>query len=107
MSTERQIMTLAMAMSEFDFTCGAPLLPPDHTMSRKLVLRSFITCALPVEIPYYGAQFGPIDICAFCGGDGADPKTEMKNKFKTVLPICIKCEDSGLKAIVARPYGKK
>jgi len=100
-------MSLALAMSEFDFSCGAPLLPPNHSMKNLLVVRPAISCASPVEIPYYGAQLGPVDICAFCGGEKADPKTDLKKKFKTVLPICNMCKNNGLQAIVARPYGKR
>ena len=100
-------MALALAMSEFDYTCGAPLLPQDHTMARKLVVRPTLKCSVPVEIPYYGAALGAVDICSFCGGEGADPKTDLKKQFKTVLPICVNCESKGNKAIVARPYGKK
>ena len=77
-----------MAMSEYDFSCGAPLLPPAHDLSNILVVRPGIgiICSTPVEIPYYGAQLGPINICAHCGGEGADPKTDLK-KYLNCLAI--------------------
>ena len=58
-----------MAMSEYDIFCGAPLLPPAHDLSDKLVVRPGNIYSTSVEIPYCGAQLGPIDICAHCGGN--------------------------------------
>lgn len=67
-------------MSEYDFSCEAPLLLPAHDFSNILMVRPGIICSTPVEIPYYGAQLGSIDMCAHCGGEGADPKTDLKNQ---------------------------
>jgi len=64
------------------------------------------TCQVPVELSYYSAPLGPVDICAQCASPGADPKTELKKSNKTVLPICVDCEAAAHTATVARPYGK-
>lgn len=106
LTTERQLYTLALAITEFDYTCGAPLLPDDHQMNSFLTTRMNISCESPLELPYYSAALGPVDVCAYCGCSGADPKPELKKKFKTVLPLCEGCGDDGKKPVVARPYGR-
>lgn len=72
-------MSLALVMSEFDFFLRGTTIAtkPSH---EKVIgcAKPAISCAAPVEIPYYGAQLGPVDFCAFCGGEKADPKTDRK-----------------------------
>ena len=52
--TERQKVSLVTSMSKYDYTCGAPVLPPSNTLHSKVMVRAFLTCSMPVEIPYYG-----------------------------------------------------
>jgi hypothetical protein len=56
-----------------------------------------------VEVTYYGNGSGQPDICTYC----AQVNPELKKSYKTVLPICEPCENSGLSAIIHRPYGGK
>ena len=103
-------MSLAVAMSEFDlYTCGAPLLPPNHPLIHTVMLRGNLTCASPIELPFYGtsADVGRKDLCAHCGIEGGEIDNELKKCFKTVLPICVQCKAMGLDCIVQRPYGKR
>ena len=32
-----------------------------------------------------------LDLCAYCASEGAHFDAEWKDKFKTVLPICVPC----------------
>ena len=74
-------------------------------MSNMLATRMNISCQSPIELLYYTAALGPVDVCAHCGRSGADPKPELKKVYKTVLPLCEECENDGKKPIVARQYG--
>ena len=56
--TERQKVSLVVSVSEYDYTCGAPVLPPGNILSSKVMVRASLTCAMPVEIPYYGSELG-------------------------------------------------
>ena len=107
--SQRQKVALAMLFSEFDYTCGAPLTPPDNPLHGKLVCRPSLSCSSPVETPFYGQNelTNPKDICAHCGIQGASVDMDLRKRYKTVLPICEDCISSGKTAIVYRPYGKK
>ncbi|XP_070559193.1 uncharacterized protein [Ptychodera flava] len=98
---------LAILMSENDYTCGAELSPPDHRLHEKVALRPHLSCAVPVEIPYYGADVGQKDVCAHCGCDEAQIDAELKKQYKTVLPMCNACHELGKMPITYRPFGKK
>lgn len=51
--TERQKVQLALLLSSYDFTCGSPLTPPQHSLHGKLVTKMNINCGSPMEIAYY------------------------------------------------------
>ena len=66
-------------------------------------MRIGITCASPVEFPYYSGNVGQPDICSFCGNDQASRDQTLLTKYKVVLPICETCLSSGKKHTCARP----
>ena len=105
--TERQQTTLVMLLSGYDYTCGAPITPPKHSLHGKVVTRKNIICALPVEIPSYGTDFGRNDICCHCGNEEAETNLLLKASFQTVLPMCKDCEKLGKVPVVQKPFGKK
>ena len=105
--SERHNLSLTLALSEHEYSCGAPILPPNSSLLKSVQCRSGLACSLPVEVAYYSSNIGRLDICAHCGSEEAVVDLELKKKFKTVLPLCGVCDDTGLKAIVLRPYGKK
>ena len=84
----RHKMMLARNISSFEFTCGAHLFPPTEKRKMAMILRPNLSCAMEVEIPYYGAQLGRTDLCSHCGDPESSVNVELKTKFKTVLPIC-------------------
>jgi hypothetical protein len=104
-------MAIALSISEYDFTCGAPLADPNIDLLRKVEIRRNITCAHPVELPFYSAggnlQVQTATICCYCASDDGIVDQSLKSKYKTVLPICKQCKDSGKSAFVQRPYGHK
>ena len=104
--TARQNMALAVALSEYDFTCGAPVVPENNILYNKVAVRP-IPCAATMEITFYGASLGRKDTCGHCGQTGADPMTELQSKFKTVLPLCEDCKRTGKEPVTQRPFGKK
>jgi len=105
--TESQMMTVVLATSEYDYTCGGPLLPPCNTMYKNVMCRTSIACGSPVEMQYYASNLGRIDICCFCVAENCSDDNDLKKKYKTVLPACKICVEKGETIIVARPYGSK
>lgn len=101
--TERQIMKLAVSISEADYCCG------DHidTGSKDIAhVRLGISCRDVVELSYYSSSLGRNDVCCNCGGKEAEIPQELKGKYKTVLPICSECISAGFKTVCQRPFGK-
>ncbi|KAL8593751.1 hypothetical protein ACOMHN_032357 [Nucella lapillus] len=72
-----------------------------------LAIKTQITCANPIELSYYAADLGRKDLCAYCGTQDAYTDAELKQKFKTVLPMCDPCMQEGKLPITQRPFGKK
>ena len=104
--SERQKVNLCVSMSECDYTCGAPLLPPNDPYVSVAVTKQNLVCAQPIEISFYSASIGRRDLCAHCGIEEAHTNEELKTKYRTVLPICDECEQAGKSPIVQRPYGR-
>lgn len=102
--SERQQVSVAIAVSECEYTCGAQPLNPIG-IGKIVKCRSHMGCATPVELSYY--TIGRADKCAWCGADEGAVDADLKKKFKTVLPICPDCVSTGHEAIVRMPYGKQ
>ena len=99
--TERQQTSVAVAMSEFDYTYGSVLLPPENPMyNNKIMCRSELTCETPVDLQHYTSGLELIDLCVHCATETGEVNADLKKKFKTVLQICKKCKDTGKSAIV-------
>lgn len=97
-------MSVALATSEFEYTCGSPLLPPQNNLYKTVMCRANITCSFPVELQYYSSGMGRNDICCLCATENATVDQELKKKFKSVLPLCDICQNQGGNSVVARPY---
>ena len=104
--TERQKNTLAFLVGEFEYSCGAQVTAPACALHGKVMIRSHLTCAAPVEVPYYSSNIGRKDICTFCANIDAEVDPCLKASFKTVLPICKDCRQQGRVPETMRPYGK-
>ena len=65
--SERQKVTVVLAISEFSYSCGAPLIPSSFALSKSVMCRPGLIYASPVEVPYYSADIGGLDICSLCG----------------------------------------
>jgi hypothetical protein len=98
--TERQKVSLVISFSQYDYICGAPILPPAHFLVKKATMLPFLSCAKPMEIPYYSANLGRKDLCGICG-----IPVDMNQKYKFGLPICDTCIGKGKSPISQRPYG--
>ena len=75
----------------------------DHPLNCNVTVRS-LDCN---ESAFYGAHLGRKDPCGRCGQEGADPMTDLKKRFKTVLPLCKDCQNAGIEAVTQRPFGKQ
>ncbi|KAL8607708.1 hypothetical protein ACOMHN_039382 [Nucella lapillus] len=106
--SQRQEILLATTLSETDYSCGSHLFPPAaELLVNNLAIKTQITCANPIELSYYAADLGRKDLCAYCGTQDAYTDAELKQKFKTVLPMCDPCMQEGKLPITQRPFGKK
>lgn len=104
--TDRQITSVTISISEYEYTCGSPLLPPTNSMYKKVMCRLNVNCNSHVELAYYGSGLGQLDVCSVCGGPEADTNVELKKQYKTVLPLCKTCECKGISPFIQRPYRK-
>ena len=48
--SERQKISVTITVSEFDYTCGAPLLTPSNTSYKKVICRSTLHCGMNSSI---------------------------------------------------------
>lgn len=85
----RQEQLLAIAISEYDYTCGGPIAHPSVALLKSVFAREKLTCGYPVETQWWCQHWYRIE-----------------KKYKTVLPICEASRGSGEVAIVQRPYVK-
>lgn len=104
LSSKQQLM-VSIAVSEGDYTCGSPLLSPDHSLTSTVSVRLALSCGDPVEVAFYSQEFTRKDVCAHCGGVEGHGSQELSAKFKTVLPCCDSCLQGGKTFITACPYG--
>ena len=104
--SERQQITILTGLHE-EYTCVGHVLPPDNPMHKSVEVKLTINCGDPIELAYYSSKIGREDVCCYCGGTGATQSNALKEKFKTVLPVCAACIKNGLQPITARPYGTK
>ena len=105
--SQRQEVLLAINMSEYEYTCGSHLFPPScERLLQTLTLRPQLTCAQPVELPFYGAELGRKDLCCHCAAPNAFTDPLLKEQYKTVLPICDGCVADHKTAVVQRPFKK-
>jgi hypothetical protein len=103
--SEHQKISLVLEFSQYDYTCGSPILPPEHNLVNKVTVRPDLSCAQPMEIPYYSSNLGRKDLCGICGTEESLSPLELKQQFKTVLPICNSCTAQCKSPITQRPYG--
>ena len=76
------------------YSCGSPLyyeLPESWSLEMTQNARQNMTCSTAVEFSYYSCRKFP-DVCAHCGDNDCCIVEELKNAFKTVLPICHGCK---------------
>lgn len=57
-----------MLLSDYEYSCGAPITPPNHNLHGKVVTRVNLLCAMPIELSYYSSSIGRSDLFAYCDG---------------------------------------
>ena len=67
MLTERHKVQLALLLSNYEFTCGSPITPPDHPLHGKLIVHLNIDCSSCMETSYYSSNLVRPDVCYYCG----------------------------------------
>lgn len=104
--SQRQKLSIAMLFSENDYTCGAPLTEPNHTLHGKVLVRLNIQCSSPMEKAYYSSDIGRKDTCYYCGNDEGLVDKDLTKRYKTVFPLCAACAQIGAKHACMRLFGK-
>jgi len=71
-------------------------------------LKTSLSCNDTVELAYYSSetQTARKDICCFCAALHAEINANLKQQYKTVLPICHDCVAAGKTAVYQRPIKK-
>ena len=93
--------------SEYEYSCGSEVVPPEHSLHNKVFVRTTLTCESRVESSYYSSDIGRKDTCCFCACPEAEVDGDLKKQYKTVLPVCVACRATGHEVPCMRPYGKK
>ncbi|CAG2185017.1 unnamed protein product [Mytilus edulis] len=81
--TERHQTLIALNISEYDYSCGAELADPNQSVLKNVFFRPGLTCAVAVELSYYGSGLGQPDICCFCATGGFDD--DRKDRAISIL----------------------
>lgn len=72
-----------------------------ESIRKNVSCRPNLQSVTPIEILYYAS--GLNDICVYCGIENAEMDADLKQKFKTVLPVCERCQKDGKIPFVQRP----
>ena len=105
--SDSKLVSLLMGISDFDFTCGAPILPLAHPLVSTAHVRMDLTCATPIEYSYYSSKkIGRVDLCCHCAKPDIPVDQELNKNFKVVLPICETCLSEDKEVMCRIPYGK-
>lgn len=75
--TDRQKVQLALLLSNYDFTCGSSLTPPQQYLHGKRVTKMNIYCGSPMDIAYFSSSTGRRDICYYCGATETETNIEL------------------------------
>ena len=105
--TDRYKLQIAILCSEYDYTCGSPLTPPEHPLHGKTLVRLNIDCTSPIETGYYSSKMSRGDLCYYCGATESLADENLKKSYITVYPLCDQCKALGFKYCCLRPFGKK
>ena len=100
--SSRQQLTVSIAVSEGNYTCGSALLSPDHLLTSTVSVRLAPSCGDLAEVAFYSQEFASQDECAHCGGVEGHGSPELSAKCKAVLPCCDSCLWCGKKHITAQ-----
>lgn len=76
--TDRQNISLVIILSEMEYSCGAPITPPNHMLHGTAMTRANLVCATTIEIPFYSAEKCRLDLCCQCGDEGAEVSVDLK-----------------------------
>ena len=82
---------------------------PTNTKSKTggtLCIHSSLQCAKQFEVSYYGSDVGRANKCNHSEGNNVVVSQELKQRFKTVLPMCKPCLYNKKEPFTERPYGK-
>ena len=102
--SERQSVQMLTLLSEYDYVCGAPVTVPEGNLHGKIFTRLNIDCSRPLETCFYSSDLDQRkDVCYYCGQSGAEIDEGLKEKFKSVSPVCGECRGRGLKCPCMRP----
>lgn len=103
--SDRLSVQLITLLSEHDYVCGSPVTVPESNLHGKIFTRLNIDCSSPVETSYYSSDLDQQkDVCYYCGQSGAETDAALKEKFKSVYPVCGHCRGKGLKCPCMRPF---
>ena len=95
--TVQQITDLQFAIETWDYTCGAPVFPENHSLYNVIFVREKISCQIPMEYSYYSCRKAKSERCYWCGSkDNLQVKPQnLVDSYQIVYPLCDICCDEG------------
>lgn len=105
---EYAVQQLDAAKENELYVCGMQPLDPDNLMYGVITARSGIACHDHVEFEYFGnpvqtAAWFDANLCAYCAGvSGLSGfvDEELREEWKSLLPVCQTCRDDGALPLV-------
>lgn len=94
-------------MINYDFVCGCMAIPENHVLEGKVFSRLGLTCLSPLEWAYYSSKIGENDLCCQCGTESGEVDVQLLAKFKSVLPMCVACNEKSLKPLTRGSLSRK
>ncbi|CAC5423857.1 unnamed protein product [Mytilus coruscus] len=76
----RAARAFSRLIEKHDYSCGSLITPEGDALEGTVTVRLQITCETPVEYSFYASILGRQDICALCGGSGAQKDEDLCKK---------------------------
>src|ERR1044072_2157720 len=99
MLKEDEQLSMQLAIENYSYICGSPILLEDHPLYNILFVRINQTCHDHIEQIYYSYKIQYLPICYFCeeADELVEPDEKSKNEWQTIYPLCNSCQNKELR----------
>ncbi|PKY55204.1 hypothetical protein RhiirA4_474517 [Rhizophagus irregularis] len=95
--TVQQITDLQLTIETWDYTCGAPVFPENHSLHNLIFVCEKISCQTSMEFAYYSCRKSKPERYYWCGSkdDLLIRPQNLVDSYQIVYPLCNNCDDEG------------